>query len=38
MAARRLKQEARTLGATDPKMKDLAGRVEQQAEMILVKK
>jgi hypothetical protein len=38
MAARRLKQEARTLGAADAKMKDLAQQVEQQAEMVLVKK
>lgn len=38
MAARRLKQEARTLAVVDPKAKDLAGQVEQQAEIMLVKK
>ena len=38
MAARRLKQEARTLAAADPKSAAFAGQIQQQAEQMLVKK
>ncbi len=38
MAARRLKQEARTLAAIDPKAAEFAARIQQQAEQMLVKK
>jgi hypothetical protein len=37
MAARRLKQEARTLAAVDPKVAAFAGEIQQQAEQMLVK-
>ncbi len=38
MAARRLKQEARTLAGADPKAAGLASRIQQQAERMLVQK
>lgn len=38
MAARRLKQEARTLGAIDPKAVPFTAQVQQQAEQMLVRK
>lgn len=38
MAARRLKQESRTLAAADPKATAFAGEIQQQAEQMLVKK
>jgi len=38
MAARRLKQEARTIAAADPKSAAFVGQIQQQAEAMLVKK
>ena len=38
MSARRLKQEARTLAATNPKSAVFAAQIQQQAEQMLVKK
>jgi hypothetical protein len=38
MAARRLKQEARTLAAADPKTAGFAGEIQQQAGQMLVRK
>ena len=38
MAARRLKQESRTLAASDAKAAAFAGEIQQQAEQMLVKK
>lgn len=38
MAARRLKQESRTLAANDPKAAAFAGQIQQQVEQMLVQK
>jgi hypothetical protein len=38
MAARRLKQEARTVAVSDPRAAGFAGQIQQQAEGMLVKK